>query len=174
MDQSYIMLPWNQTVKVPTNISLTTEVHGWNESHVVFDALGVPKGERIETFLAPFLSYWLCLFILLVWDAGCIRPGTFFVALSIERDQAHSLSSAILTSIYRGLGEICHSTYPGRKGGHISRHFLHAWVAKYVWTDFHGDVLSNLGVPKFSGFSQAKAFDLDEARELINSGRGFC
>ncbi|KAJ8426509.1 hypothetical protein Cgig2_013192 [Carnegiea gigantea] len=29
-------------------------------------------------------------------------------------------------------------------------------------------------MPKFSGFGQAKTFDLDEARELISSGRGFC
>ncbi|KAJ8420035.1 hypothetical protein Cgig2_011956 [Carnegiea gigantea] len=29
-------------------------------------------------------------------------------------------------------------------------------------------------MPKFSGFGRAKTFNLDEARELISSGRGFC
>jgi len=41
-------------VPFPTNISLISEVHGWNESHAIFDELGVPKGERTETFLGPF------------------------------------------------------------------------------------------------------------------------
>ncbi|KAJ8420734.1 hypothetical protein Cgig2_023006 [Carnegiea gigantea] len=36
------------------------------------------------------------------------------------------------------------------------------------------DVFTNLRMPKFSGFGRAKTFDLNEARELISSGRGFC
>jgi len=40
-------------VPLPTDISLNIEV-GWNESHAVFDELGVPRGKRIDTFLAAF------------------------------------------------------------------------------------------------------------------------
>ncbi|KAJ8435490.1 hypothetical protein Cgig2_033229 [Carnegiea gigantea] len=36
------------------------------------------------------------------------------------------------------------------------------------------DVSTNLRMPKFSGFGRAKPLDLNEARELISSGRGFC
>ncbi|KAJ8436100.1 hypothetical protein Cgig2_011922 [Carnegiea gigantea] len=162
-------------VPLPNIMSPATEDHGWNESYVVFDELGVPKGERTETFLAAFLSCWLCLFALPIRDAGCIRPGTFSVASSMEGGQAYCLPSAILASIYRGLGEICRSAHPGRKGGHIPWHFLYAWVAKYFRTyDFDDSVSTNLRMPKFSGFGRAKTFDLDEARELISSGRGFC
>ncbi|KAJ8425953.1 hypothetical protein Cgig2_016233 [Carnegiea gigantea] len=161
-------------VPLPNIMSPATEDHGWNESHVVFDELGVPKGERTETFLAAFLSCWLCLFALPIRDAGCIHPGTFSVASSMEGGQAYCLPSAILTSIYRGLGEICRSAHPGRKGGHIPWHFLYAWVAKYFRTyDFDDGVSANLRMPKFSDFGRAKTFDLDEARELISSGRGF-
>jgi len=162
-------------VPIPTNISLTTAVHGWNESHAVFHELDVPKGEHTETFLAAFLSCWLCLFILPVRDAGCIRPGTFLVPSSMERGQAYCLSSAILASIYRGLGEIYHSAHPGRKGGHILWHFLYAWVAKYFRIyDFDDNVSSNQRMPKFSSFGRGKTFDLDKARELINFRRSFC
>jgi len=91
------------------------------------------------------LSFLLAvLFILPVRDAGYIRPGTFLVASSMEWGQAYCLSSAILGSIYRGLGEICRSAHLGRKGGHIPWHFLYAWVAKYFRTyDFDDNVSSN-------------------------------
>jgi len=94
---------------------MNTEVRGWNESHAVFGELGLPTGEHTETFLTTFLSCWLCLFMLPVRDAGCICPGTFSVASSMDGGQAYCLSSAILTSIYRGLGEICRFAHPGRK-----------------------------------------------------------
>lgn len=125
--------------------------------------------------LLALLSCWLCLFILPVKNAGCIHPGTFSVTSSMERGQAYCLSSAILASIYRGLGKICHSAHPGREGGHILWHFLYAWVAKYFRTyKFDDKVSSNLGLSKFSGFGWANLFDLDRARELISSVKGLC
>jgi len=59
-----------------------------------------------------FLSCWLCLFVLLVRDAGSIHLGTFSVASSMEGGEAYSLSLAILACIYRDLGEIYRSTHP--------------------------------------------------------------
>ena len=85
-------------VLLPTDISLDTKVCGWNESHAVFDELGVPKREHRKTFVTAFLSCWLCLFILPVKDAGCIRPETFLVASSMEGGQAYCLSLVILES----------------------------------------------------------------------------
>jgi len=72
-------------------VSLHTEVREWNESHVVFNELGMPRGERTETFFAAFPSCWLWLFILLVRDAGCIRPKSFSVPSSMEGGQTYSL-----------------------------------------------------------------------------------
>jgi len=85
-------------VPLPNDISLNIEVWGSNESYAVFDELGVPRGELTETFLPAFLSCWLCLFILPVKDAGCIRPETFLVASSMEGGQAYCLSLVILES----------------------------------------------------------------------------
>ncbi|KAJ8432843.1 hypothetical protein Cgig2_024531 [Carnegiea gigantea] len=145
-------------VPLPTHVPLITKVHGWSESHAVFDKLGVPKGEYAETLPAAFLLCWLCLFVLPVRDATCIHLETFSEVSSMKRDQAYCLSFAILASIYRGFGEICRSAHPARKGGHTSLHFL-AWVAKYFQTyDFDDNT---------------KIFDLDGAHELISSGRGF-
>jgi len=59
-------------VPVLDDVSLNTEVRKWNECHVVFDELAVPRGERTETFPTAFLSCSLCLFVLPVRDAGCI------------------------------------------------------------------------------------------------------
>ena len=82
-------------------------------------------------FLTTFLSCWLRLFILPVRDASRIQPKTFLVASSMEEGQAYCYSLSILTSIYRGVGEIYRSTHLGRKGGYMPWHFLYAWIAKY-------------------------------------------
>jgi len=77
-------------------------------------------------------------------------------------------------SIYGGLGEICRSPDPVRKGRHIPWHFLYASAAKYIRTyDFDDKVSLSLIIPKFSGFARAESFELDEAREFISSGTGF-
>jgi len=93
----------------------------------------------------------------------------------MEGGQAYCLSSAILTSIYRGLSEICLFGHPRRKGGCIPLYFLYAWIAKYFETyDFGDKVSSSLRMPKFNGFGWVKSFELDEAREFISSGTDFC
>jgi len=93
----------------------------------------------------------------------------------MEGGQAYCLSSTILAGIYRGMGEICSSTHPVRKGGHIPWHFLYAWIAKYFQAyDFDDKVSSSLTMPKFGGFGQAKSIEFDEAHEFISFGTGFC
>ncbi|KAJ8429978.1 hypothetical protein Cgig2_009664 [Carnegiea gigantea] len=83
----------------------------------------------------------------------------------MERGEVYCLSSAILASIYRGLGEICRFAHLGRKGGHIPWYFHYAWVTKYFRTyDFDDNVSSDLRMSKFSGFGQAKTFDVHGAR----------
>ena len=86
----------------------------------------------------------------------------------------YCLSVAILTSIYEGINEISHSLHPGRGGGHFPAHFLYAWLAKNFGAyELSDEASSNLGMVKFSGLGQAKSFQLEEARELIGSGKGF-
>ncbi|KAJ8421047.1 hypothetical protein Cgig2_012611 [Carnegiea gigantea] len=56
-----------------------------NDFHAIFDELGGPKGEHTKIFFVAFISCWLCLFIFLVRDGGCIRPNTFLVASNMKR-----------------------------------------------------------------------------------------
>ncbi|KAJ8447691.1 hypothetical protein Cgig2_031745 [Carnegiea gigantea] len=107
-------------------------------------------------------------------DAGCIRPDTFSVASFMASGLGCCLPTAILASIYNGLNEISYSSHPGRGGGYFPIHFLYTWLAKnFDVYELIGEA-SSPGMVKFSGIGQAKSFQLEEARELIGSGRGFC
>ncbi|KAJ8444411.1 hypothetical protein Cgig2_005933 [Carnegiea gigantea] len=72
--------------------------HGWSDCQAIFDKLGVAIGQRTETFLAAFLSCWLCTFILPVRDTGCIHPGTFSIASLMASGIGYCLARGI--SIY--------------------------------------------------------------------------
>ena len=147
---------------------------GWSDYQAIFDELGVATGQRTETFLAAFLSCWLCTFILPVRDAGCIRPGTFSIASLMAFGVGYCLPTAVLASIYKGLNELSRSSHPGRGGGHFPTHFLYAWLAKnFDAYELVGEASSSPGMVKFSGLGRAKSFQPEEARELIGSGRGF-
>ncbi|KAJ8422003.1 hypothetical protein Cgig2_020467 [Carnegiea gigantea] len=141
---------------------------GWSDYQAIFDELGVATGQRTETFLAAFLSCWLCTFILPVRDAGCIRPGTFSIASLMASGVGYCLPTAVLASIYKGLNELSRSSHPGRGGGHFPTHFLYAWLAKnFDVYELVGEASSSPGMVKFSGLGRAKSFQPEEARELI-------
>ncbi|KAJ8422335.1 hypothetical protein Cgig2_015890 [Carnegiea gigantea] len=85
------------------------------------------------------------------------------------RGWGYCLPTAILTSIYKGLNEISRSSHPDRGGGYFPIHFLYAWLAKnFDVYELVGETSSSLGMVKFSAIGQAKSFQLEEARELID------
>ncbi|KAJ8433884.1 hypothetical protein Cgig2_004606 [Carnegiea gigantea] len=148
---------------------------GRSKYHAIFDELGVATRQRTETFLAAFLSCWLCTFILPVRDAGCIRPGTFSIASLITSGVGYCLHTAVIASIYKGLNELSRSSHPGRSGGHFPTYFLYAWLAKnFDAYELVGEASSSPGIVKFSGLGRTKSFQPEEARKLIGFGRGFC
>ncbi|KAJ8440281.1 hypothetical protein Cgig2_031595 [Carnegiea gigantea] len=107
-------------------------------------------------------------------DAGCIRPVTFSIASLMTSGIGYCLSTAILVSIYKGINELSRSSHPSRSGGHFPAHFLYAWLAKnFDAYELVGEASSNPSMAKFSGLGRAKSFQLEEAQELIGSGRGF-
>ncbi|KAJ8438123.1 hypothetical protein Cgig2_033002 [Carnegiea gigantea] len=147
---------------------------GWGDCQVIFDELGVAIGQCAETFLAAFLSCWLCIFILTVRDADCICPGTSSFASLMASGVGYCLPTAILANIYKGFNEISRSSHPGRGGGYFPTHFLYAWLAKnFDVYELAGEASCSPGMVKFSGIGQAKLFQLEEARELIGCGSGF-
>ncbi|KAJ8426539.1 hypothetical protein Cgig2_002059 [Carnegiea gigantea] len=107
-------------------------------------------------------------------DAGCIHPDTFSVASFMASSVGYCLPTAILGSIYKGLNEISRSCHPGRGGGYFPAHFLYAWLAKnFDVCELVGEAFSSPGMVKFGDIGQAKSFQLEEAKELIGSKRGF-
>ncbi|KAJ8430016.1 hypothetical protein Cgig2_008455 [Carnegiea gigantea] len=147
---------------------------GWSDYQAIFDELGVATGQRTETFLAAFLSCWLCIFILPVRDAGCIRPGTFSIASLMASGVGYCLPTAVLASIYKGLNELSRSSHPGRGGGHFPIHFLYAWLAKnFDAYELIGEASSSPGMVKFSGLGRAKSFQPEEARSSLVLAEAF-
>ncbi|KAJ8425344.1 hypothetical protein Cgig2_000649 [Carnegiea gigantea] len=147
---------------------IDTGARGWGNGQIIFDEVGVAIGQRTETFLTAFLFCWLCVFILLVRDTGCIRPDTFSVTSFMASGVGYCLPTTILASVYKGLNEISYSLHPGSGGGYFPAHFLYAWLAKnFDAYELVGEASSSASMVKFSGLGQAKLFQLEEARELI-------
>ncbi|KAJ8443252.1 hypothetical protein Cgig2_010147 [Carnegiea gigantea] len=152
----------DQDNRIPHPRILSSIIHvgarGWGDCQVIFDELGVAIGQRTETFLAAFLSCWLCIFILPVRDAGCIRPGTFSVASFMASGVGYGLPTAILTNIYKGLNKTSRSSHPGRGEGYFPAHFFYTWLAKnFDVYELVGEASSSPGMMKFSNIGQAKS-----------------
>ncbi|XP_047263597.1 uncharacterized protein LOC107880006 [Capsicum annuum] len=54
---------------------------------VTFSTLRVGYGHRVDTYLAAFLSCWLCSFVFPSKDGDFIRPGTFRIAAMIANSK---------------------------------------------------------------------------------------
>jgi len=77
-----------------------------HEESAVFDALEVLDHGRGSTYLAAFLSSWLCTFALPEDEKRFIRPSNFEVASNMAVGCTFSLVVLVLASIYRGLSGI--------------------------------------------------------------------
>ncbi|XP_051131227.1 uncharacterized protein LOC127251539 [Andrographis paniculata] len=139
-----------------------------------FAKLKVGREHLEETFLAAFLSCWLCIFVLPLDDVGLIRPSTFKMASVLASGFPVSLAIPVLTSIYRGLNQIADSSCPGQVRSTIPLHFLTGWIAEYfqthygVWKGIRGP-----GMVKHSGAVSARAYRADVACRKILRGDYF-
>ncbi|KAL0378735.1 UNVERIFIED_CONTAM: hypothetical protein Sradi_3179000 [Sesamum radiatum] len=67
-----------------------------------FTILQIPKDIRDETYVAAFVSCWLCNFVLPQNKVGKVRALTFKVASRMAHGECFSLAIPVLASIYRG------------------------------------------------------------------------
>ncbi|KAJ8432487.1 LOW QUALITY PROTEIN: hypothetical protein Cgig2_003564 [Carnegiea gigantea] len=151
-------VPCFQDIPHPGILSSTINAggRGWGDCQVIFDKLEVAIGQRTETFLAAFLSCWLCKFILAVRDASCICPGTFSVASFMASGVGYCLPMAILMSIYNGLNEISHSVHLVEVGAiFLSISFMLA--KNFDAYKLAVEASSSPGMVKFSGLGQANS-----------------
>ncbi|KAL2893384.1 Huntingtin-interacting protein 1-related protein, partial [Bienertia sinuspersici] len=144
----------------------------WSNKHEALTLLNVPEEHRQQTYLAAFLSCWLCAFVLPLKNLGCISPSVFKPASQLASGQRISLAIPVLASIYRGLNEISRSLTPGRSCSNFSAHYVHAWTAQYFRShcmsvhDFAGAQMI-----AFHGASNVKKLTSAEAKVFIRSGQ---
>lgn len=84
------------------------------EGEAPFVTLKVESNVKEETYLAAFLSCWLCEFVFPGKVPNLIRPGVFKVASLMTRGTRNDLAIPVLASIYQGFGEIASSSNPSK------------------------------------------------------------
>ncbi|KAL2902555.1 Protein MAIN-LIKE 2 [Bienertia sinuspersici] len=140
----------------------------------LFNSLGIEvEGKRETTYVAAFLSCWLCVFVLPENEDRLIRLGTFEVAVLMARGETFSLAIPVLASIYRGLNVISRSPNPSYSGAYFPAHYLYGWLGLYFNTNHVVDP-SPPGplMVSFSGAQGSKFFKDVEAHCVIHEGSG--
>ncbi|KAL2906432.1 Serine/threonine-protein phosphatase 7 long form-like protein [Bienertia sinuspersici] len=144
----------------------------WNDFvHEAFVILDIPEEHRMDTYLAGFLTCWLCAFVLPLKDLGCIRPSVFKPASLLVSGKRISLFISVLTCIYKGLGELSSSFTPRKQVEHFPAHYIYAWLARYFRSHRMG-VHDFVGAPliAFYGTDAIKTLARKEAKSSICSG----
>ncbi|KAL2898052.1 Ribosome-recycling factor [Bienertia sinuspersici] len=101
------------TPKAVNNFSEFGDSTSWSDISEAFVILDILEKHRKQTYLAAFLSCWLCVFVLHVKNLGCIRPSSVFkLASLLANEQRVSLVILVLASIYRGLNDLSNSSNP--------------------------------------------------------------
>uniref|UniRef100_A0A9I9E9M2 Aminotransferase-like plant mobile domain-containing protein n=1 Tax=Cucumis melo TaxID=3656 RepID=A0A9I9E9M2_CUCME len=138
---------------------------------MLFAKLEIRNDLKDETYLAAFLSCWLCLFVFLQ-KGSFLRTGIFMTASLIAAGTIYNLAVPVLANIYHGLGLITKASNPiGRIDFHFSMHYVYGWLAHYF--DTHYPLPTKVRGPKmtnFSGEGGSIYFGKYEARELIHNG----
>ncbi|KAA0057575.1 hypothetical protein E6C27_scaffold497G00470 [Cucumis melo var. makuwa] len=138
---------------------------------MLFAELGIRDDLKDETYLAAFLSCWLCLFVF-PKKGSFLRPEVFRVASLMVAGTIYSLAVPVLANIYHGLGLITKASNPiGRMDFHFPMHYVHGWLAHYFGT--HYPLPREVRGPKmtnFSGEGGSIYFGKYEAHELIHNG----
>jgi len=101
-------------------------------AHETLTILEVKDNLREETYLATFLSCWLCVFALPNKDG--IHPSTFKISSLMVKRRIISLTIPLLTAIYQGLKVISLSSVPGKDKSYFPFHYVYAWFGRYFKT----------------------------------------
>nr|ADN34118.1 hypothetical protein [Cucumis melo subsp. melo] len=138
---------------------------------MLFAELRIKDDLKDETYLAAFLSCWLCFFVF-PQKGSFLRPRVFRAASLMAAGTIYSLAVLVLANIYHGLGLITKASNPIRcMDFHFPMHYVHGWLAHYFGT--HYPLPTEVRGPKmtnFSGEGGSIYFGEYEARELIHNG----
>ena len=130
------------------------------EESTVFDTLEIPIDRRQSTYVATFLSYWLCIFALPEDEKGFIHPGIFEVASNMAVGCTYSFAVPELASIYRGLSGIFSAGKSSNSMSFFPAHYLYCWLTCYFSTHFVLDPApAGPLMVHYFGFGGAKSFE---------------
>ncbi|XP_075076357.1 uncharacterized protein LOC142163009 [Nicotiana tabacum] len=148
------------------------EAVNWSTvEEALFHKLGVMDDKKDETYLAAFLSCWLCIFVLPSKDGAFIRPGTFKIACHLACKRRVILAVPVLARIYKGLNEISKCSLLDPAQTCFPTHYVYGWLADYFKTHF--SYAKGPAVPLMaacSGKGAARYFGKEEARKRIHNG----
>ncbi|KAL2901553.1 E3 ubiquitin-protein ligase TRIM71 [Bienertia sinuspersici] len=98
----------------------------------LFNSLGIEvEGRRETTYVAAFLSCWLCVFVFLENEDRLIKPATFEVIVLMARSETFSLAIPVIEGIYRGLNVTSRFPNPSYSSVYFPAHYLYGWLAIY-------------------------------------------
>ncbi|KAL0451207.1 UNVERIFIED_CONTAM: hypothetical protein Slati_1098800 [Sesamum latifolium] len=148
---------------------ITTHKRWSIAEEALLEKLCIEGNLKEEVYLAAYLAYWLCTFVLPSKDVNSIRTSTFKMASMMASGRRVSLAISISVSIYEDLNTIATSSRPARTSPSFPVHFVYAWLASYFKT--HYSIWQGLRGPKMTRlFSEggAKYYDPQEARKWIH------
>ena len=128
--------------------------------------------DKVDIYLAAFLSCWLCVFVFPSENSKFMRPEIFKIASRMA--VAHkivNLAIPILARIYHGLNRIATSTHAGSFDACFPVHYVYRWLSRYFDTYFPlSNEVTGPWMVNFSGENGAKLFDKHSALTLIHAG----
>ncbi|TYK06377.1 hypothetical protein E5676_scaffold163G00690 [Cucumis melo var. makuwa] len=118
---------------------------------MLFAELAIRDDLKDETYLAAFLSCWLCFFVF-PQKRSFLHPGVFRVASLMAACTIYSLAVPVLANIYHGLGLITKASNPiERMDFYFFMHYVHGWLVHYIGTDY--PLRTEVRGPKMTNFS---------------------
>ncbi|KAA0048575.1 uncharacterized protein E5676_scaffold236G00040 [Cucumis melo var. makuwa] len=125
---------------------------------------GVVEEHKDKTYLATFLSYWLCVFVFPDKQLF-LHPEVFQVASLMGEGYTFSLTVPVLVNIYSGLRQIHDSTSSlGHSNACFPLHYVHRWLAIYFNTHYKASTsLRSPCMVEFSGEGGVKYYTNLEA-----------
>ena len=93
--------------------------------------------DKVDIYLATFLSCWLCVFVFPSENSEFVRLKTFKIAsLMAVAHKTVNLAVPVLARIYHGLNRIATSTHEGSSDVCFPVHYVYGWLSRYFDTYF--------------------------------------
>ncbi|XP_019239821.1 PREDICTED: uncharacterized protein LOC109219803 [Nicotiana attenuata] len=170
--------PYEEVEKKSARLKSTHNPNGvipettrWSsDQEATFSKLRVRSDKKDETYIAAFLSIWLCAFVF-PKSENLIRPETFKMASMMASGRKISLAVSVLASIYHGLNKISCSSQLDQVKVYFPIHYVYGWLAHYF--KIHYPLAKGPSVPlmvAYSGEGAARYFDEKDARKRIHNG----